>query len=376
MLARMRLRQAAIRRIHACVGISALVLVVATTGCSSVAYLAGQAGGQLSLLQGRRRIVEVLADPRTPPVVRARLALAFEARRFGIEYLGLRGGDAFTRYLDTGNRPVAWNLTAAAKDRLRLHMHRFPIVGRVPYLGFFAEADARRAEEALRALDLDTHLRPVSGYSTLGITADPIYSSMLDGDDARIVEVVLHEMTHTTFYLSGQSAWNESVATFVGINGAALFFAERRGADAGVKILEEARRRRDNEARFGVFLNGVLAELEALYASQRSRQDKLVAREEIYGRAQARFLELFPPPPGARPGAFATRKLNNAVLLAHGVYHSTGDEHQRLFDRLGRDLGDFVSIIKEAVETRADPLAYLRRIARAEDSAQRRASTK
>ena len=96
------------------------------------------------------------------------------------------------------------------------YLNRFPLVGALPYVGFFRQADARRERARLERLGLDTYVRPVAGYSTLGITADPFYSSMLEGSDARIVEITLHEMVHGTVFPPGHAEWHESFATFVG----------------------------------------------------------------------------------------------------------------------------------------------------------------
>ncbi len=335
-----------------------LVAAMAAGGCFEGNYLLSQASGQLNLLRARRKVVDVLGDPQVDAATKAKLKLAMEAREFGIRVLGLRGGDAYTRFLDTHGAPVAWNVSAAPKDKLRPHVHRFPITGVVPYLGYFREHDARREEKRLTDLGFDTYVRPVSGYSTLGITSDPIYSSMLEGGDARIVEVVLHEMLHGTMYLSGHSAWNESLATFVGYHGAALFFM-RDGGKARA-ILDDARRRQESTAKFSKFLEPFLRELEALYAGARPRDEKLRLREEVFARIQAEFIRQFPPPPGRKPGGFATEPLNNAVLVAHAVYHRSSPDHDRLFDVVGHDLAAFIRLYKHAVEDKDDPIGYLR----------------
>lgn len=337
----------------------ALLFLFCLTGCFESRYLMQQAGGQLHLLQSRRKIVDVLADPAVPEATKERLRLAMAARDFGIKVLGLRGGDAYTRYLETNGKPVAWNVSAAPKDRLRAVMYKFPITGRVPYLGFFKEADARREEARLKALDLDVYVRGVSGYSTLGITSDPVYSSMLEGPPARIVEVVLHEMLHGTLWLAGRGEWNESVATFVGYRGAALFFSQRSAAQAQ-KILEDARKREEITNRFSRFLEPFFKELEALYASPRTRGEKIEAREEVFSRLREEFVKQFPPPPGRKPGGFATGPINNAVLAANAVYHRSTPEHARLFRAVGNDLAAFIRLYKHAVEDKDDPIGYLR----------------
>jgi predicted aminopeptidase len=337
-----------------------LAAALASTGCWSLEYLAQQGAGELRLLHARRKIVDVLADPAVPQHTKERLMLAVAARDFGVTQLGLRGGDAYTRYLETDGQPVAWNVSAAPKDRLAPYLHRFPITGAVPYLGYFREADARREEARLKALGFDTCVRGVAGYSTLGITSDPIYSSMLEGDEARVVEVTLHEMLHGTLYLAGESEWNESLATFVGLRGAALFFSQRSNSSA-TRVLDEARRRDARSEAFSRFLEPILKELEALYASPISRDEKLRRREVIFARARADYLVAFPPKPGAPPAAFVAQPLNNAILIGFAVYHRSTPEHERLFKKVGYDLRAFIRLYRRAVEDEPRPREWLRR---------------
>jgi predicted aminopeptidase len=295
-----------------------------------------------------------------PAETRRRLALARDARDFGVRVLGLHGGDGFTRFVDSHGAPIAWNVTAAKKDKLEAHLNHFPIVGAIPYLGFFEEHDAVREAERLRKQDLDVYVRPVAGYSTLGMTSDPIYSSMLDGPDSRIAEVVLHEMTHATVYLAGHTEWNESLATVVGNEGAAQFFAARGDAKVAAVLDEEARRHERDQETFSGFLEPVVRSLEKLYGTAGlTRADKLKRREAIFTSARKRFLELFPPAPGHAPGGFAGAPLNNAVLLSYSVYHRTTPQHRALLARLGGNLRAFLSLCTHAVEDEPDPLQYL-----------------
>jgi predicted aminopeptidase len=336
------------------------LVTVGASGCWSGDYLAKQGVGQLKLLRARRRIDDVLADRTVDAETKRRLQLAKAARDWGIKVLGLRGGDGFTRFVDSHGAPIAWNVTAARKDKLEPHLNRFPIVGAIPYLGFFDESDATREAGRLRALDLDVYVRPVAGYSTLGITADPIYSSMLEGSDARIVEVTLHEMTHSTVYLAGHTDWNESLATVVGNEGAAQFFAARGDAQKVAALREEARKRERDQQSFAHFLEPVVRSLETLYASTAlSRGDKLQQRERIFDDARAQFLTLFPSKPGKPVPTFAATPLNNAVIISYAVYHRSTPEHRQLLRALGGNLRAFVALCKHAVEDKPDPLAYL-----------------
>ncbi len=327
------------------------------SGCFESRYLAGQGLGQWHLFRARRRVADVLGDPSTDPRIKERLRLAMEARKFGVEVLGLRGGDSYTRFLPTGGRPIAWNVTAAPKDRLRPLTWHFPIVGTVPYLGFFDEKSARTMEKRLRDEGYDTYVRPVAGYSTIGLTSDPIYESMLDEGDARLVEVVLHEMLHGTLYLAGRSSWNESLASFIGVHGAAAFFAARGGDEAGRAVLVEAKQRELDEEKFGTFLAPLHDALTKLYAEPISRAEKLRRREEIFAQTRVRFAEMYP----GRHSVFSDARLNNAVVASYGVYHRGAPEHEHLYRRLRGDLAAMVRLYKYAVENAEDPIAWLAR---------------
>jgi predicted aminopeptidase len=336
------------------------IFALLSSGCWSAGYLAQQGVGQLRVMHSRQKIVDVVNDPGVDEKLKQRLRLAVQARDFGVRVLGLRGGDAYTRFVDLHGKPLAWNVWAAPKDALKPVVHKFAVAGTVPYLGYFQEADARREEARLRAMGYDTFVGEVSGYSTLGMTSDPVFSSMLEGSEAHVVEVVLHEMLHGTAYLPGHSAWNESLATFVGLHGAALFFRQAGNEANAEKVFTEAAAREAQAQKFSHFLDPVLRELEALYASPLPRAEKLRRREEVFARARAAYLQTFPIKPGRPLPAFARSDLNNALLVAHATYHRATPDHERIYAALGGDLGAFVRLYKHAVKDEDDPLAWLK----------------
>jgi predicted aminopeptidase len=341
---------------------AAVAVALLASGCWTSRYLAEQGAGQLRLLRARRRITEVLADPTTPAQTKERLQLAKAARDFGVEVLGLRGGDAFTRFLDLDGKPVAWNVVAAEKDRLQPRLRAFPIAGRVPYVGYFREASARAEAARLAAEGLDVVVLEVAGYSSVGVLSDPIYSSMLDGPPARIVEVVLHEMLHGTIYLPGHSAWNESLATFVGLEGARGFFARQEaGAGAIDELVRAAAQRERDQARFAALVAPFLAELEALYHGPLPRAEKLRRREPIFARLQDAFRREFPPKPGRALPLLLRGPINNALLSTIATYNRATPEHRRLYAQVGWDLRRFVALYRYAVESTDDPIAWLKR---------------
>ena len=101
----------------------------------------------------------------------------------------------------------------------------------------------------------------------------------------------------------------------------------------------------------------LFAKLRALYASKVSRAAKLAGREKLFAAAQARYRREIPR---QQWGSFATRELNNAILLSYGRYNRGVEFHQRVYQRLGRRLDALVSVYRRAQHF-DDPIATVAR---------------
>ncbi len=118
-------------------------------------------------------------------------------------------------------------------------------MGRVPYLGFFDPEKARAKGKRLAEQEMDVFISRAEAYSTLGWFDDPLTRNMIEASTVEFVETVIHEMTHSTLYLSSQPEFNETLASVVAKHGTILFLAKdiRRGSSMDHRGLTRTGRR-------------------------------------------------------------------------------------------------------------------------------------
>ncbi len=203
---------------------------MAATGCS-VGYVARAAYEEARILWRRRDIERKLAEPDLAPATKRKLELVLDVRRFAAERIDLRVGGSFRTVSAVDRRAIVHLLTAAPRDRLEPYTWWFPIVGRVPYRGFFSEHAAAALAADLERQSYDTYVRPAIAFSTLGWFDDPLPSPLLNHDEVTLAQVIFHELWHNTLFLPGQTAFDESTATFTGYRAAIEFFCDSRRSD-------------------------------------------------------------------------------------------------------------------------------------------------
>jgi predicted aminopeptidase len=310
-----------------------LALAPAWSGCFTTSYLLQAAGGQVDLLRRARPISSVLADESVPTERRALLARVAAIKRWG-QTRGLAPTKNYTHYADLGRPAAVWVVQGCAPLAFEPRRWHFPIVGSVPYLGFFTEAAAREYAARLAASEpLDVTVRGASAYSTLGWFRDPVLSTMLpEGPLAfpALANVVLHESVHATLYVPSQSAFNESLASAVADGLTWELMVGRSGLHgAETKAWLEAEARAD---RFGEAMHRAWAELDALYRSDLPDDEKRARKAE---RLAALSAEL-----GTK------RRFNNADLSGLRTYATGRDA----FERLRRACGSWPRVL-DAVKT-------------------------
>lgn len=324
--------------------------VVGMLSCSPT-YVLRAGWEEAKILSARRPIDEAVEDASLSPELRSKLALVREARVFAERRLGLDAGRSYREYTELERDTLVMVLSAAPELQLRWKTWWFPIVGHVPYKGYFDFEAAYREARKLEAEGYDTYVRPSAAFSTLGWLPDPVLSPALRGDAVSIAETVIHEITHTTFFPSGQARFNESFANFVGHVGAIELFCDARG-DA--RPCQVARDRWHDVRVFGRFFQTIHEPLQELYTSGIPDSVKLQRKAAIARDAARRFRDdVKPLLRSGRYGELDPDRLDNAWLLSRLLYYSRLDDFETLYARRG-DLASTVEAVIRGVESGDD----------------------
>lgn len=321
-----------------------------------VRYLTRAGLEETRILRAREPIGELVAGREHDPAVRQALRLVLESRDYAA-HLGLNAQETYTTYADVGRDTLLLVLQAAPKDCICPYTWKYPIVGRIPYKGFFDLAAARREAGRLETRGYDVYLRPSAAFSTLGWFNDPLLSTALTRDSVELAALVFHEIAHNTVYVKSATPFNESFAQFVGYRSAETFFRDR-GDSTNARTAAD---RLHDEMVLGEFYTGLVERLERLYATrpdsatlERGRADAGAwARDQLTGPVGARFRSF-------RIGVLPERPVNNARLISARIYRTRLDLFDRWFERHGSDVRRSVAALDTLVAGVEGDSAYAR----------------
>lgn len=325
-----------------------LVILFSISACSP-GYVMRAAFEQSKILLARRPIEKVVQDPAVSEEDRRKLALVLEARTFAMS-IGLDPRESFTKYADIGKDTLAWVVMGSKKDSFDMYTWWFPIVGTVPYKGFFDYDDAREEAAELEKKGYETSVRGTEAFSTLGWFNDPLLSTTLKNPPVRIANTVLHESVHSTVWIKDNVPFNESLANFIASQSAVEFFKARSrdgkipSVEAGEKIRElvsVAEREYRFTLEYADLVTALYKELSELYQRKDlSSEQKVELREGVFQRIMAPFRERY-------PGLRSMAKLNNAELLQSSIYMTHLRDFEELFVKCNSSWENFLHRMTE-----------------------------
>jgi len=314
----------------------------------------------MSILASKKSVESVLEKENLTPQQKNKILLSQDVRKFASETLKLTSKGNYSKITWLERPYVTWAVSAAEAWKLKAYEWNFPIVGKVPYLGFFTQKEAEQEQRELQQKGYDTFLRGVSAYSTLGWFEVPLLSSMLNYDDHLLVETLVHELVHTTLWIKDNVEFNERLATFLGQKGAQIFYLEKEGPQSPTvkKILNE----QHDEILFSEFITQELKELEAWYENLKDDDRDLETKSKRLKIIQNKFKnDLQPQLKSDLYLRFPDLKLNNARMIMYKTYQQDFSSLEKLWQQVQ---GDFVLFLEKckALKDSKNPDADLKKL--------------
>ncbi len=330
-------------------GCCGLLLFCLITGCSTLGYYSQLVQGHSQLMLARKPIGPLLLDPTSDPRLRQQLALATAARQFASQQLGLPDNQSYRFYADIQRPFVVWNVFVTAEFSLQADTSCFPIAGCVAYRGFYQQDRARGAAALAQLAGKDVWVAGVEAYSTLGWFDDPILSSMLRRDDQQLAALLFHELAHQQLYVTDDTAFNESFASFVEAQGLRQWLLSR-----GQPVVDTTQRCQRQQF-IGLVLDS-RSRLQQLYVSTQPLAVKRQQKQEEFERLRSRYWQLRAGPwrDMAAYDGWIAGPLNNAKLLPFGLYEQWQPAFAELFRQVNGDWQRFYMQAQALAELPAD----------------------
>lgn len=210
-------------------GLVVLILLLVLIFWDLVSYGVQQGYGQLDIVWKAKPVEQFLSDPEFPDSLKSRLRFIDRVRKYSVDSLGLKDTKNYRTLYDQKGKEVMWVVMACKPFALEPKEWKFPIIGEVPYKGFFDQEKATKLKTELEQEGWDVVIRNPGGWSTLGWFTDPILSKMLSRSEGDLANLIIHEMSHATIFVKDSIDFNENLATFIGDRGTEKFLIDTYG---------------------------------------------------------------------------------------------------------------------------------------------------
>jgi predicted aminopeptidase len=331
--------------VYAALTLTLLTAVAHLAACAGPGYYAQAVSGHLRLVNKRQEITAILSDENAEPGLVQDLGLAMEIREFAIAELGLPANDSYTSFVRTGREAVTWNVIAAPELSLEPRRWCFLVAGCVPYRGYFQRQAALDFAARMASKGYDVTVSPASAYSTLGWLEDPLLDTMLHSGEEQLAAALFHELAHQQLYVSSDTVFSESYASFVEDLGVTLWL-QRSGR---AHRLPEWQRRQRAAREFDALLERSRDQLYSLYASAAADSEKRRSKMALFTQLEEDYRGLVSGPWHGRDffAGWFSEDVNNARLALLNsyrggvcafaeLYRSTGGQIQRFHAEAAR----------------------------------------
>ncbi len=326
-----------------------LILLLVLNGTLAGCYPLHAMHGHFDLMARRQPFGDLVADPATPNTLKSQLERVAVMREFASRELALPDNGSYRKYAGlNGDYPV-WSVWITPELDLEPRLSCFPVVGCVPYRGYYSKRSAEHYAERFRSAGDDVMVGGVTAYSTLGYFDDPVTSAMLRLPDERLAGLIFHELAHQVVYIKNDATFNESFARAVEIEGTLRWLAQQQDA-MGLAAYRAALVRADA---FFDAIKAARAALADLYASPLDDEAKRRGKARIFEalRETQRQRTQHDPAWSVYDPWFAD-ELNNARLAAVATYFDEVERFRGLLAEQGGDFGEFYAAVKSLAAAR------------------------
>lgn len=333
----------------------ASLAILLLSGC----YYIGQGTQLLAAYGGAEEIEQALTKGNLEEDERDLLLLVRDIKRFAVDNLGLKENRNYTTYKRIDADHLATVVSACPADSFKQYLWNYPIMGKMPYKGFFDREGALAEAKRLEKEGCDVWVRDVDAFSTLGFFSDPIFSYMKSYPVFSLADMLIHEQTHATIFSKNSVDFSENLASFVGEQGALAFLAMRDGPESA--LYRESLDLISDQATYNALLRELRDRLEDVYQTDIPKEEKIASKSAVISAWKAEFSDAY----GAR---FLTKryasvpnaKIDNAYLCTMMNYVSDLSLFERLFEKEGRNLARMIAITGDLVAKPGAPFANLR----------------
>lgn len=190
-----------------------------------VHYLLHLAAYQVTVIFSAEPIDQLLETDKTSAEQKEALHFIKQVKEFGRQLYGLQNSESYSKAVMLDREHLGYNLTIAREFKLEPEEFYF-VIGSFAYLGFFDEDLKNSWKNRFLEEGYDVHESIIGAYSTLGWFSDPVFSTYLDSSKYWLARLILHEMAHEKLYFNDDTAFSESMASFIEKPAAVLFLSQ------------------------------------------------------------------------------------------------------------------------------------------------------
>ncbi len=332
----------AIRRLIICI-----LLSITASGCESLQYYGHIINGHTKILNSRRTIKEIIADPQTSPELKVKLEHILEIRDFAENELFLPVNNHYRTYTELNRPYVTWNVFAAPEFSLTAKTWSYPVIGRAAYRGYYIRSHALSYAEKLKRNGYDVYVGGATAYSTLGWFEDSVFSTFLQRDASQVAALIFHELAHQVVYVRDDTTFNESFATAVEQAGLRRWMIHTDNPAGLHKYLAYRERHRQ----FVDLVKRYSLELNSLYRKDIPQAEMRRHKATMFQRLKDEYDQIkMDWDANSAYDAWFKESLNNAKLLSVAAYHDHVPAFLGLLESNNNDLRQFYAVCRRLAE--------------------------